>query len=374
MNGMDVDLLIVGGGVIGLAVAAGVPEGSSAILVERHSRFGQESSSRNSEVVHSGIHYPPDSLKTRLCLRGRDLLYEFCVNHGVGVEKTGKIVVACDTAELSRLEEIARHSRALGVPVDELTASQVTRLEPDVRAEGGLHFQESGIVDSHELMLALEARAQGRGVMLAYGHRVIGVERAQGAWSVRVQAPGEEIAIRARRVVNAAGLKAAELHALVTGDPRYSHRYCRGRYLVLSRRFAGIFHRLVYPVPPKDGLGVHVTRDLAGNARLGPDVEWLSETRADALDPWYDCDWEALKPSFLAAAGRYLRDLQPGDLGAGLVGIRPKLFSSGTAVGDFLLVASDGWVHCLGIESPGLTSCLAIADEVHTVLAGMLGS
>lgn len=365
MQTVDTETVIIGAGVLGLAVAAEL--GGETILVERHPSFGNETSSRNSEVVHSGIYYPADSEKTRACLEGRRLLYEFCARHGVDAPKVGKFVVSTAESEDAYLEKLASHARAVGVPCEWRECD-----EPLIEVRRALFFPETGIVDSHRMMAALEGVAASRGCLIAYRHRLVGVEPVSGAWALTAETPDGLIRLVARRVVNCGGLAAARLAKLADPGSPYEHRYCRGRYFQLSGKFHGKFRRLVYPVPPKDGLGVHVTIDTAGAARLGPDVDWSA--LADDTDPaLYDCAWDALVPSFVDAARRYLPSVRAEDLAPGFIGVRAKLFRDGVASPDFLVrqneVARAGiWIDSLGIESPGLTSSLSLARGIRARL------
>lgn len=362
------DSIVIGAGVVGLAIAARLAGRREVIVLEDHGQFGQETSSRNSEVIHSGIHYPARSLKTSLCLRGKELLYEFCAAALVPVRQSGKFVIAVTKDELATLDKIEKHANEISVPCTRLTAKTISDEEPAVTSVGGLFFPESGIVDSHAFMAALERKAIAAGASFAYRHRVTRLERVPEGWHVEWESPDGQGSARASHVVNAAGLAAAELSNQVLATSRYEHRYCRGRYFGLSSKFAHRFRHLIYPVPQKDGLGVHVTLDLAGQARLGPDVDWCANTRYADRATLYECDWEKLLPGFFGVARRYLPELTPEDLSPGLVGIRPKLFLSGQPHPDFLIENDRGYIHCLGIESPGLTAALAIAERVEEIL------
>jgi L-2-hydroxyglutarate oxidase LhgO len=351
---VECDVLVVGAGVVGLASARALPPHLSRILVESHDGFGREASSRNSEVIHSGIYYPPDSRKTRLCTEGRAKLYEYCAKQGVPHKKAGKILVAAERDEIGPLEARVAHAESLGIPVERWSPGQVKEREPRVRCLAAAHFPESGIVDSHSLMASLERELLDSGAVVAYRHRVTGIGKESGVWSVLVESPERTLEIKARVVLNAAGFAAADLSNRALGGRQYEHRPCRGRYFNLLGSWGSAFSGLVYPMPPKDGLGIHVTVDLAGRARLGPDVDW-----AGGLD----CDWKALAGDFERAAARYLPGLTAADLSPGLIGIRPKLFVGGKAHPDFLVEEANGFVHCLGIESPGLTAALALGGE-----------
>lgn len=362
MSFVECEQLVIGAGVIGLSIAARTGS-TGTLLLESHSGFGRETSSRNSEVIHSGIHYPADARKTKLCIEGRARLTAFAQTHGVPWRRCGKLTVATEPAERLTLERLAEHSARLGVPVEFWDGARVAQAEPSLRVHEALHFPESGILDTHACMAVLERQARERGVSLAYRHRVISAQSVSGRWELEVESPQGALRVRADRVVNAAGLGAAELSNQALNTTRYEHRFCRGRYFRLSPRFHGRFGRLIYPVPNRDGLGVHLTIDLAQSVRLGPDTDWLP-LGPDALAGTYDCDWEALRERFLIAGQRYCPELTPADLSPDQIGVRPKLFLDGQAHPDFLIENQRGWVHCLGMESPGWTACLAVAETV----------
>ncbi len=359
------DALVIGAGVIGLAAAARLAQDHShVILVEAHDGFGRETSSRNSEVIHSGIHYPAGSLKTELCLLGHKALYPFARKHEVPFRECGKLVVAVDASEADKLESMAAHVRELGVRYELLGGAQIAEREKNLRARAALYFPETGIIDSHSLMGVLESQIASRGGLIAYHHRVQSAERVGQEWVVGVESPTGNLEISAPRVVNAAGLGGAALSNQTLKTSRYEHRFCRGRYFQLSSRYQNFFRHLVYPLPQAHGLGVHTTLDLEGFMKLGPDVEWCSDSNWANLAPYYLCDWEGLRPQFAQAARKLLPDLAESDLSPGTVGIRPKLFVDAKAQPDFLIENHGGWIHCLGIESPGLTAALAIAEKV----------
>jgi 2-hydroxyglutarate dehydrogenase len=364
MSAVACDLLVVGAGVIGLAVAARLASDHQVILVEAHDGFGRETSSRNSEVIHSGIHYPAASLKTELCLQGQKLLYPFARKHSVPFRECGKLVVATSESEQAKLDAIAVHVRALGVRVEVFTGEQVAEREPALQVHSALYFPETGIIDSHAFMGALEAQVWSRSGLVAYHHKVHSVVKAGENWSATVDSPNGILEIQAARVVNAAGLGAAALSNQVLGTTRYAHRFCRGRYFHLSSAYRNRYRHLVYPVPQTHGLGVHTTLDLEGFVKLGPDVDWCADSDPGELSKYYACDWDALRPTFAQAGRKLIPDLKDADLTPGTIGIRPKLFIDGVAGPDFLIENHQGWIHCLGIESPGLTAALAIGEKV----------
>jgi 2-hydroxyglutarate dehydrogenase len=368
-DSITTDVLVIGAGVIGLASAAKISGERSVIVVDRYPQFGRETSSRNSEVIHSGIYYPKDSLKTKWCLSGRQELYEYCESRKVPYQKCGKFVVATEESDEAYLDKLIAHCESLDVPCRKVGSNEIEKAEPLVRARSGVFFPETGTVDSHQYMASLERSVLDSGGILAYQHEVVRLERMQSGWLIELKQGEEKVSVEAKVVVNCAGLAAAEISDMALATKRYEHRYCRGRYFMLSPRFQRRFRHLIYPVPVKDGLGVHVTIDLEGYARLGPDTDWCLGKGYREADTLYDCDWETLLPSFLASAQRYCPNLGEGDLSPSLIGIRPKLFLDGVAHPDFLVENHNGFIHCLGIESPGLTASLSIANVVKSLVA-----
>jgi L-2-hydroxyglutarate oxidase LhgO len=351
--------------VIGLAAAATLSSRGTTVLVEAHESFGRETSSRNSEVVHSGIHYPPDSLKTRLCIEGQKQLYGFARRYSVPHRICGKLVIAQNEAEAARLDSIAAHAKQVGARFEDWGTQLLARHEPAVSALRALHFSETGIIDSHRFMSALESKIASETGLVAYRHRVEAVQALGNRWAVRVASPQGPLEIESSIVVNATGLGAARLSNEALGGNRYEHRFCRGRYFNLSAKWRNHYKRLVYPLPQQHGLGVHTTLDMEGFLRLGPDVDWCADSEISNLGNHYACDWETLRPEFAQAARRLIPALTLEDLTPGTIGIRPKLFQDGKATPDFLVENHRGWIHCLGIESPGLTASLAIAERVE---------
>jgi len=360
---LSTDIVVIGAGVVGLAIASELSKKNDLILVEQYPQFGRETSSRNSEVVHSGIYYPKDSLKSTWCIEGRKLLYDYCADKQIPYKKCGKFLVATNTSEEAYLEKKYAHAKDLGVLVERFSKNSIDSNEPLVQATSALFFSESGIVDSHVFMQRLEDSIRENGGTLAYNHLVQSISK-QSNWTTIVKSSEGDFEIKSKKVINCAGLAAAELSNKVLSTNKYEHRYCRGRYFSLSQKYQNQFKHLIYPVPPKDGLGVHVTIDSAGFAKLGPDVDWCLGKYYKDVNSLYDCDWENLLAPFTASAQAYLPDLQLKDLSAGLIGIRPKLFIDGNAHSDFLVEEFDGFTHCLGIESPGLTASLAIAKYI----------
>jgi L-2-hydroxyglutarate oxidase LhgO len=363
-----VDCIVIGGGVIGLAVARRLAiAGLETLVLEREAVHGSHASSRNSEVIHAGLYYQPGSLKARLCVRGREQLYQFCEARGVAYRRCGKLVVATTAEEKPRLLQYFDTARSSGVTdVEWLDSQEAAALEPAVRCVAALWSPSTGILSSHEFMQALLSDLEVHGGMLACRSTVVGACREHGGYRVAVQQDGECTEVEARLLVNAAGLDAQHVARTFAGfdTSTIPSRYlAKGHYFALQGRAP--FRRLVYPVASAGGLGIHVTLDLAGAARFGPDVEWIP-----AVD--YSTD-DSRRAAFVAAIRRYYPDLDEGRLQPGYTGIRSRLVGPAEPAVDFCIQCADrhGWpglVNLYGIESPGLTAALAIADEVAAAL------
>lgn len=363
-----IDCAVVGAGVIGLAVARELAlAGREVIVLEQAEAVGTETSSRNSEVIHAGIYYPAGSLKARLCVAGKHLLYRYCAERGIPHARLGKLLVATSAAEIPALEGYVRSAAANGVDdLERLSVARVAELEPAVRCVAALHSPSTGIIDSHALMQALQGDAENAGATVVLRSPVErGAAHGDG---IDLQVGGAEpLAIRCRSVVNCAGLRAPDLARAIAGVPaaRVPRAYfAKGHYFTLAGRSP--FRRLIYPLPEAGGLGVHVTLDLAGQARFGPDVAWI-----DAVDYAFDANRAG---RFYAAIRRYYPDLADGALQPGYTGVRPKIAGPGEPAADFIIDGPAGHgvaglVNLYGIESPGLTASLAIAREVAARLA-----
>ena len=373
---LEVDYAVLGAGVVGLALAEALTRrhpSASVLLIERHRRPGQETSSRNSEVIHAGLYYWDVPYKGETCRRGRELLYAYCAQLGVDHLRCGKYIVATDAAQLGELARIARYAAEVGVPLHELAPSTLRERLHHPGLIAGLWSPSTGIVDRHGLLRRLEATAVERGALFSYGTRFLAPERIEedGCRFTVVDGQGQLCQVQARRLFNAAGLKAAAIASQFLPDAGLQIRPCRGHYFALSERFTNAYPSLLYPLPdPAGGLGVHLTRDLSGRCRLGPDVDWSSADRDPDDDSLYafphEADLATLRDRFFVAGRKLLPQLRSEDLRPDYIGVRPKLFVHGQAYRDFWIHPSSAqsvW-HLLGIESPGLTAALAIADDL----------
>lgn len=358
------DAVVIGAGVVGLAVARALAlAGREVVILEAEDAIGTHTSSRNSEVIHAGIYYPKGSLKARSCVEGKQLLYEYCGSHGVPHRRCGKLIVATNPDQEKELLSISEKARANGVTdLKRLTKEEALQMEPELACVAALHSPSTGIIDSHALMLAYLGDAEAHGAMLAVKSVF---QRASFADGFEIHVTGSE-PIRAQVLVNSAGLRAPSVARSIEGYDKSlapKELYAKGNYYSLNKK--NPFRRLIYPVPEPGGLGVHVTLDLAGQARFGPDVEWTD--RIDyAVDP-------RRAERFYAAIRRYWPGLPDGALLPGYAGIRPKTAGPGEPPSDFQIQGPrehgiPGLVHLFGIESPGLTASLALAGLVAAEL------
>ncbi len=362
----QVQCVVIGAGVVGLAVARSLAHSGREVLVlEAAPTFGTGTSSRNSEVIHAGIYYAAGSLKARLCVQGRAMLYAYCEERGVAYRRCGKLLVATAPEQVPGLAEIVERARRNGVDdLVVLEAAQVRALESELACEAAILSPSTGIVDSHALMLTLCGDIGNAGAMVVFNSPVEKVRCADSAIEV-IAIDGTRV--RANAVVNAAGLQAPALASRFAGlDPSQVPRthFAKGNYFTLGARAP--FQHLIYPVPQADGLGVHLTLDLAGQARFGPDVQWVDSPDDLRVDP-------RRAEAFYAEVRKYWPGLQDGALMPGYAGIRPKLHAPGAAGEDFWIAGPrqhgvPGLVNLFGIESPGLTSALAIGEYVRQLL------
>jgi L-2-hydroxyglutarate oxidase LhgO len=371
----QIDAVVIGAGVVGLAVGRALAlSGREVLVLESENAIGTGTSSRNSEVIHAGIYYPAGSLKARLCVQGKQMLYAYCAERGVAHQQLGKLIVATSPEQVLALDGIRAKAAANGVhDLQKLTAAQAQALEPALACEAALLSPSTGVVDSHGLMLALQGDMENAGGLLALVSPVqhIGVRHGTATHPIRVTTEdGTEVACKV--LVNAAGLHAVSLARSMDGlDPSQLPQalpqayFAKGNYFTLAGRAP--FSRLIYPVPEAAGLGVHLTLDLGGQAKFGPDVQWVDDPADLQVDP-------RRGDAFYAEVRKYWPALQDGALQPGYAGMRPKINAPHEAAADFMIQGPaehgvPGLVNLLGIESPGLTSSLAIADEVCARLA-----
>jgi len=366
----DVPLTVVGAGVVGLAVAARLaPRFPDLVILERRERHGQETSSRNSEVIHAGMYYPPGSLKARLCVRGNVLLYELCGRLGVPHRRVGKLIVARSEAELPDLEGLLRRGRQNGVELELISGEQARALEPAVPAHAALHSPNTGILSAHALMDALLQQARCHGTLLRTRAELVGISRTASAYELSVRHGSTTESFTSELLVNAAGLECDTVAALAGIDPDaagYRLGYCKGSYFAVGPARYGLVRRLVYPVPSADSLGVHVVLDLDGRMRFGPDVEYQADRALDYTVA------EAKRTVFAGAVRRLVPEIRDDELTPDIAGIRPRLRAGGHGR-DFLIREESGrglpgLVSLIGIESPGLTASLAIAEHVEELI------
>lgn len=358
----QVQSVVIGAGVVGLAVGRALAQsGREVIVLEGADAIGTGTSSRNSEVIHAGIYYPAGSLKARLCVKGKEQLYAFCAEKGVDVRRCGKLIVATSAEQVAQLEHIQKKAAANGVhDLQLLSREQARALEPELECHAALLSPSTGIVDSHGLMLALQGDMENAGGALALLSPVASAQVQSDGILIRT-ADGTELL--AQEVVNAAGLFAPSVASKMQGlDACHVPQafYAKGNYFTLSGRAP--FSHLIYPVPEAAGLGVHLTLDLGGQAKFGPDVQWVDSPDQLEVDP-QRCE------GFYAEVNKYWPGLKAGSLAPGYAGMRPKISGPGDAAADFVIQGAGthgvaGLVNLFGIESPGLTSCMAIADEV----------
>jgi L-2-hydroxyglutarate oxidase LhgO len=369
----DTPLTVIGAGVVGLAVAARLaPAHPELVILERRDRHGTETSSRNSEVIHAGMYYPTGSLKARLCVRGKALLYELCEKLDVPHRRTGKLIVATAARDIPELERLLALGHCNGVELEMQTADACRRLEPAVPAVAGLLSPTTGIVSAHGLMDALLHEARRAGATLQPRAELVGIEHRGRDYRLSVRTPAGIESLTSERVVNAAGLDSdtvAGVAGIDVAAAGYRLHWWKGSYFSVSGKNARLLTHLVYPVPTHLSLGVHAVIGLDGRLRFGPDAEHLPERRAD-----YAVD-ETKREAFGAAVRRLVPAITDDDLSPDIAGIRAKLQGPREGFRDFVIAEEtarglSGFVDLVGIDSPGLTSALAIAEEVERVLAG----
>ena len=367
----EVDIIIIGAGVVGLAIAAEVSRSYKNIFVfEKNRTFGMETSSRNSEVIHAGMYYPENSFKAKFCVSGNQLLYEFCEKFNINHKRSGKLIVAADDTESKEVERLYRQgikNSIRGLQI--LTRDDIKKLEPNVKAVAALLSPSTGVVDSYYLLRSFFGYAKENGVGVVFGAEVTGIEKNTGGYRVSVRDKDGTYSATGRVVINAAGLYSDMVAQMAGIDPEkagYKLHYCKGEYFSLSPKVGRLVNRLVYPVPELAGIGVHVTLSLDGRMKLGPNVKYT-----DTIE--YSVD-ENDKIDFFRAAQRYLPSIEPDDLAPDFAGIRPKLQAQGEGFRDYIIrdetdKGLPGLINLIGIESPGLTASPAIAKYVAGIVA-----
>ena len=368
----DVETVVVGAGVVGLAAARALAlTGHDIMVLERHGRIGTETSSRSSEVIHAGLYYPPGSLRAQLCVAGKQQLYDFCAESGVAHQRCGKLLVATEEGEIAKLEAIAATAAKNGVgDLQRLTANDVRTLEPEVACVAAYLSPSTGVIDSHGLMLAIEGHITTLGGQVVLNTAVTGIGVGDDNFTIETQSGPERSTFTARNLVLAAGLGATTLGRMLTWPANYRapETYpARGHYFALTGRAP--FRRLVYPMPAGAWLGVHLTLDVTGRAKFGPDIEWCDDVSYE-----FDEQGGARLARFEAEIRRYWPGLPAGALHADSVGVRPKIYREGEPVADFAIHGPEQHglprlVALYGMESPGLTSSLAIGAHVAALLS-----
>lgn len=363
---LQIDIAIIGAGVVGLGIAAEVAqEGKGVFVFERNRTFGIETSSRNSQIIHSGIYYPPDSLKAKLCAEGRILLYELCEKHSLAYRKLGKVIIAVKQDEVRVMESLYEQGKRNGVEdLKLLSRNELKKLEPNVEGIAGLFSPSTGILDAYALMSFLYGNAKEKGVKFIFNSEVIGIEKAGTEYRVEIREREDISFFNVPILINSAGLnsdKVAELAGIDIAQAGYKLHYCKGEYFGVNSKKRGLISRLIYPAPEPAGLGIHATLDLEGKMRLGPDVRYTEE-----ID--YGVD-ENQKEVFYESVKGFLPFLELEDLEPDFAGIRPKLQGPEEAFRDFVIAHEDkkglpGLINLIGIESPGLTASPAIAKYV----------
>jgi L-2-hydroxyglutarate oxidase LhgO len=369
-----VDIIIIGAGILGLAIAERLSsKGKEIVVVEKHDGFGREASSRNSEVIHAGLYYPKDSLKARLCVEGNRMLYSLCEQKGIQYQKTGKIVIAGNDDEVEKVNNLYEQGNANGVEgLRLLSKSEIAKMEPLVNCTAGLYSPETGIFDSHGLMKYLEQTSKSNGVILAYNCEVKGISRGNGNFIVDIcDADRELMQLQSHFLVNAAGLfsdRIAEMAGIDIDAADYRLHPCKGEYFSLSNRHKGKLKYLIYPEPTSISLGIHTVCDLNGSVKLGPNAFYV-----DKID--YDVDLSH-QEEFYSGIRRFLPFIEFNDLSPDMAGIRAKLQEEDGEFRDFIIAEESakgvpGLINLIGIESPGLTSCCAIAERVADTIGNL---
>ncbi|MDI6786020.1 MAG: NAD(P)/FAD-dependent oxidoreductase [bacterium] len=364
-----IDIAIIGAGVIGLAVAAEIGRDDKDIFIlEKNSSFGEETSSRNSEVIHAGIYYPKDTLKAVTCVEGNKLLYEICEKNNIFCQKIGKLIIATCNSEIEKLEELLQYGKeneAFGLSI--ISEKEIRKIEPKIKAKAALYSPSTGIIDTHELMKYFLQKAGSKGVEILYETEVVGIKKVSLGYEVRIIESGEETTFISERVINCAGLNSdlvAQMLGIDIENCGYTLKYCKGTYFQVYKPHS--IKHLIYPVPSKISLGIHVVLDKTSRIRLGPDAEYI-EKKIN-----YDVDLSK-KTLFYDSVKKFLPFIGEDDLSPDMAGIRPKLQGPKEDFRDFIIrdekdKGYSGFINLIGIESPGLTASPAIAKYVQKLI------
>jgi L-2-hydroxyglutarate oxidase LhgO len=369
---MDAEITIIGAGVIGLAIAEKLSDSSKNLfVVEKHTTFGQETSSRNSEVIHAGIYYPQGSLKAKLCVEGNRLLYEYCRKFDIPCKNCGKLIVATSEDEIAVIEGIKETAEKNGVSLSMLDKGQVADMEPNIYALKALFSPTTGIVDSHSLMKRFETNTVINGGQFVYGNEVTAVRKLEKGFKITLIGTDQEpFSFTTKILINSAGLTSDSIARMAgIADSKLTISFCKGEYFRVNPPKNRLINRLIYPIPHQnmEGIGVHVTVDMAGGVKLGPDVTYLDEKIYDYhVDP-------SKQEEFWKSARKFLPFLEFEDIAPDMAGIRPKTQKPGEPIRDFYIKEEKergykGFINLIGMESPGLTSCLAIAKHVNEIV------
>ena len=370
----EVDIIIIGAGVVGLAIAAEVSQINKNVFVfEKNRTFGLETSSHNSEVIHAGMYYPENSFKAKFCVGGNALLYELCEKFNINYKKLGKLIVAADDVEAKEVERLYHQGLKNGVGgLQIIERDDIKKLEPNVNAVEALLSPSTGVIDSHNLLRCFSGRAKENGAEFVFNTEVIGIERKSGSYRVGIRDDEGISSVTARVVINAAGLSSdriAQSAGIDLVKAGYILHCCKGQYFSLDPKIGRLVHRLVYPVPEQSGVGIHVTLSIDGSVRLGPDTKYVNKIE-------YTVN-ENDKTDFYRAVHRYLPSIEPDELSPDFAGVRPKLQGKGEGFRDYVIrdeadKGFPGLINLIGIESPGLTASPAIAKYVAGLTAEAL--
>ena len=365
----ETEIIVIGAGAVGLAIGRALAKkGHEVIILEANHQIGQEISARNSEVIHAGLYYPPDSLKAKLCVKGAIAMYEFCSTHGVTTKNYGKLIIATNDEQVAKIEDLKKRGNDNQVPDLALVSGATLKaLEPQLQVAAALHSPLSGIVDSQHYMLALMGDIQNLGGVVALQSRFIKAERRANTYIAHIESGGEDTAIACRHIINAAGHGSHEVASNIEDVDTSTippHYLAKGQYFTTAKKPP--FSHLIYPVPSGGGLGIHLTLDVAGGSRFGPDIAWV-EQMDFSVDPR-----DAQK--FHRSISQYWPDVHLDDLAPAWAGIRPKIVPDGSVFQDFTIHdchthGAEGVISLFGIDSPGLTSSLALADYITERLA-----